>query len=473
MAVISALQVDGIAPLTDRRGCILTSLPSKAAGHRLREEILIQNKFRYVVAGLLFLAAMINFIDRSALSIVAPVMTKELHIEPAMLGILFSAFFASYTIFGLFGGFIIDRFSPKWFYAGAMLVWSIFCGLTAVATSFTQLMIFRIIFGMGESPMSPVTTKMTRNWFPRDELGMVMGITPPAGNMLGAAVAGPLVGFVAVGYGWRMSFVVVMVIGLVWTLLWTIFARDRPQQSPFVTEAELAIIGRGSNLAPRPSDEDALSVWHYAKSPAVLATAAGFFASNYILYFFITWLPSYLTDARHLDIKTMSIVTVIPWLLGATGSVAGGVLADWLLRLTGRPVFCRKIMVSCGLALSAVALLLTTQTSSLTMVIVLIAIANICLHVTPGSTWVLLQELVPASRLGVVSGYVSGLANLSGIIGPAITGFIIQYGGGYGSSFVLAGLVAICSSLAVMLFVRDRGGVRPLPLGGTHLRTPS
>lgn len=360
----------------------------------------MKNKFRWVVAALLFAAAMINFIDRSALSIVALVMTRELHIEPAMLGILFSAFFASYTIFGLFGGYVIDRFSPKWFYAGAMLVWSVFCGLTAVATSFTQLMIFRVVFGMGESPMSPVTTKMTRNWFPRDELGMVMGITPPAGNMLGAAVAGPLVGFVGVGYGWRASFVVVMLIGLVWTLLWSIFARDRPDQSPFVSKAELAQIGRGSVLAPRPTDEDALPLLSYFRSPAVLATAAGFFASNYILYFFITWLPSYLTDARHLNIKTMSIITVIPWLLGAIGSVAGGVLADWLLRVTGRPVFSRKIMVSCGLAIAALALLLTTQTTSLTGVIVLIAVANICLHATPGSTWVLLQELVPPRGWG-------------------------------------------------------------------------
>ena len=281
----------------------------------------MRGRYRYVVAGLLFLAAMIAFIDRSALSIVAPVMTKELHIDPAMLGILFSAFFASYTICGLFAGYVIDRFSPKWFYAGSMLVWSVFCGLTAVASSFGQLMIFRVVFGAGESPMSPVTTKMTRNWFPRDELGMVMGITPPAGNMLGAAVAGPLVGLVAVGYGWRASFVVVMVIGLVWTLLWAIFARDRPQDSPFVSPAELERIGSGSALAPRPSDAAALPIWHYARAPAVLATAAGFFASNYILYFFITWLPSYLTDARHLDIRTMSIVTVIPWLLGAIGSV--------------------------------------------------------------------------------------------------------------------------------------------------------
>ena len=140
-------------------------------------------------------------------------------------------------------------------------------------------------------------------------------------------------------------------------------------------------------------------------------------------------------------------------------------MADWLLRLTGRPVFCRKIMVSSGLAISAAALLLTTQTSSLTTVIVLIAIANICLHVTPGSTWVLLQELVPSSRLGVVSGYVSGLANLSGIVGPAVTGFIVQYGGGYGSSFVLAGVVAICASVAVAIFVRDGMGPHRLVRG--------
>ena len=417
-------------------------------------------KYRWVVAFLLFLAAMIAFIDRSALSIVAPIMTRELHIEPAMLGILFSAFFASYTIFSLISGYAIDHLSPKWFYAVAMLVWSVFCGLTAIAGSFAQLITYRIIFGAGEAPMSPVTNKMIRAWYPRDEVGTVMGITPPAGNMLGAAVAGPIVGFSALTFGWRGAFVVVMAIGLVWTLAWVLLAKDLPAQSRFVSAVERAEIGRGGHLPPRPADDDVQPLTVYLRAPAVLATAAGFFASNYILYFFITWLPTYLTQARHLDIKTMSIVTVIPWLLGAIGSVAGGVLADWLLRVTGRPILCRKLMVASGLSIAAVALLLTTVTGSLTLVIVLIAVANFTLHATPGSSWVLLQELIPQARLGALTGYVGGLANLSGVIGPAITGFIIQYGGGFASSFVLAAVVALSSATAVMLFVREPVGVR-------------
>jgi sugar phosphate permease len=351
-------------------------------------------------------------------------------------------------------GYAVDWFSQKRFLSVSMIIWSIFCGLTAVATSFTQLMSFRIVFGLAESPINSLTTKMVRTWFPRDEVGTAMGATLPGGSQIGAAVAGPVIGIAAATFGWRASFVVVMIVGVVWTLIWMLLVTDRPSQSRFVKPEELAEIADEINLPPRPADEDVRPLLYYAKSPAVLATASSLFASNYVLYFLLTWLPSYLVDVRHLDIKTMGILIALPWVVGALGCVGGGLIADWLLRVTRKPILCRTIIVVVGLSGAAAALFLTMVVGSLTGVMILLAFANFTLHFVPGSVWVILGELVPSIRLGTASGYVTCLANLSGIVGPAMTGFIIQYGGGYGSSFVLAGMVAVCSTLAVIIFVR-------------------
>jgi MFS transporter, ACS family, hexuronate transporter len=411
--------------------------------------------YRWVVGTLLIIASMLNYIDRAALPIVAPLVSKDLHLDPAQLGTVFSAFFIGYAAFCFIGGQAADRYGPKRVYGWAMALWSLFCGATAIVTGFGQLLIFRVLFGVGEGPMGSVTNKTVRNWFPREEVGLVMGLTPTGGNMIGAAIAGPVVGFIAVACGWRIAFVIVMLIGFVWLAAWQLLVTDHPADSKHVSVAELRVIQASRTDSPAAHGELALPLVHYLRSPMVLAIGAAFFASNYILYFFLSWMPSYLTDVRHLDIKTMSVLTVIPWAVGLIGCVLGGWISDRIVRRTGDAIFARKLVIVGGLAAAALCLFLGTQITSTFMAIVLIALATVLINATPLACWALLQETVPGNRIGGVGGFVHLLSNLSGIFGPAITGFIIQYGGGYDSSFVLAGGVSIAGALAVAIFVRE------------------
>ena len=154
--------------------------------------------------GLLFLGGMINYLDRAALSVAAPFLTKDLALSPAQLGVVFSVFFFGYAAFCFVGGYASDRFGARNVFAVAAVVWSLFCGLTASVFSFTSLLVVRVIFGMGEGPYGSATNKLVSNWFPRRQQATAVGWAN-AGTPLGGALAGPIVGFIALAWGWRVS----------------------------------------------------------------------------------------------------------------------------------------------------------------------------------------------------------------------------------------------------------------------------
>ena len=200
-------------------------------------------RYRWIIAALLFLANAINYLDRSALSIVEPIITKALGFDAAQLGLVFSAFFVGYSVFCFVGGWAADRWGPKLVFGVAMVWWSLFCGATALVTGFVSLLIVRVLFGFGEGPMGSTTNKTISNWFLREEAGTIVGVTN-AGNPIGGAISGPIVGLIAVAYSWRVSFVVVTLIGLVWAAFWWWLVTDTPAQNRRVTQAERDLVSR-------------------------------------------------------------------------------------------------------------------------------------------------------------------------------------------------------------------------------------
>jgi MFS family permease len=414
------------------------------------------SNFRWVIVALLCFAGMMNYIDRNTLPIVAPLVAKELNFNPAELGVIFSAFFMGYVLFCFIGGATADRFGVRKVYGVAMAVWSLFCGMTIVATGFTSLLVYRVIFGMGEGPMGSVTNKTIRDWVPREEVGRALAIAPNIGNQIGAVVAGPLVGLLVVAGSWRTPFIVVTLVGFVWVAAWAWLASDTPATNRFVSADERRVIESSRQTqADGSGAADEHGVGHYMAMPAVLAVAAGFFGANYIQYYIFTWLPSYLMDVQHVALKSASFMVAIPPLMGILGNVVGGGGADLLLRRTGNAILSRKIILIIGLATSACSLAAVSSVTTVSAALVLVAAAQFFVSMGPLTCWLLVHELVPRSRVGTVGGYVHLLSNIAGIVGPAATGFMIQYSGGYGLSFLVAGGLVILGALAVALFVRS------------------
>jgi ACS family hexuronate transporter-like MFS transporter len=413
-------------------------------------------KYRYVIAALLFIAGAINYMDRAALGVVAPIINKELSLSPSQLGIIFSSFFFGYSIFAFVGGQLADKYGPRRVFSWAMGSWSILCGLTAAVSGFGSLLIARALFGFGEGPMNSTTNRTITNWFPRDETATMVGFTF-SGQTVGSAIAGPVVGLIAIAYGWRTSFVIIAALGLLWIVAWRIFATDRPAENKRVSEPERNLVEASRNaIHPAESGDENTPLRSYLVRPSTLALGVGLFAVNYTLFVFISWMPSYFTNALHLDLKQMSVLSAIPWACGGIGYFGGGLLADGFFKRMSNKLLARKISATLPLALSGLAMLGVSMVDSVTPAVTLVAFAVMFLTASSQACWAMMHELVPGRHLGGVSGFVHLMSNISGIVGPTMMGFAVQYFGGYGSGFVLGAAIDLIGVLAMLIVIGRR-----------------
>ena len=397
---------------------------------------------RYFILVLLFIASMINYIDRAALSILAPYITTDLNVNKAELGLIFSSFAIGYAVFCFVGGWLADKYGPRRIFAGAMGLWSLFAGLTCAAFNFTSLFIIRVIFGAAEGPMGSVTNKTIVKWFPARERARAVGVSF-SGNPMGGAVSAPIVAASALAFGWRMTFVGMMLIGFVWVGVWLIATKgsEAPKE-----EADARTV---ADTAGNDQPDEKLS--YYLKQPIILFTALAFFAYSYILFFFMTWFPSYLLDARGLNMRDMSIANVLPWLLGFVGLISGGFISDYIYKLTNNLLFSRKVIIVVGLIIAAICITASALVLNLYGAIALMSVGMFAMYVTTSCYWAIVQDTVKGNNVGAVSGFIHFLANLAGVFAPMLTGFIVQGTGQYYSAFYLVGALAIGSAVLLML----------------------
>jgi MFS family permease len=393
---------------------------------------------------------MINYMDRSALSVAAPLVMKDLRLDAAQLGIIFSSFFAGYALFTLIGGYAADLFGPKRVFALSMSTWSVFCGLTAAAVGFSSLLVVRVLFGCGEGPFGAAASKMVSNWFPPRQIATAIGIAN-AGTPIGGALAGTVAGWVAVRYGWRTSFIVLAAIGLLWTLCWALAVTDRPVVHQEQRDLE-DLKEEHSRLTAQRESRPPLSF--YLRKPTVIATGISFFSYAYVLYFFLSWFPSYLTMSRHLDVSRMSLLNAIPWILGTFGLLLSGLICDLLVLICPDLLAARKLVLVSCLVLAGTCVSLTGLVSSLSWAVALMAVTIFCVYLTGATYWAIIQDVVSAEHVGAASGFVHLIANCAGIVGPAVTGFMVQATGAFTSAFLLAGGIAFLGALVAAVFVR-------------------
>ena len=408
-------------------------------------------KKRWLLVGLLFTASVVNYLDRAALGVAAPMVSAELHLSASQMGLIFSSFFFGYTIFCFVGGWSSDRLGGTKVIGIAMTAWSVFCGMTALVTGYASFLVYRLLFGAGEGPLISSINKVVANWFPHRERATAIGISF-SGTPVGGALAGPIVGFTMIRYGWRSAFIVVALLGLIWLGVWLLVAVETPRQDKRVSPDELQEIEAD---APALSAPDGTGLGAYMRQPHVLATAIAYFSYNYVLFFFLTWFPSYLAKAHHLSLADMSIATTLPWAMGFIGQAMSGVVSDFVLRRTGRPLFARKLVLGIGLTTSGICVALAGMVGTAAAGVTLMAVAVLFLYLTGSCYWAILQDTVHGSRIGGVGGFIHMIANTSGIIGPAATGFLIDATHSFTASFLLAGAVTLVGVALVLVFVRS------------------
>lgn len=404
---------------------------------------------RQIIMILLFACGVINYLDRSALSISAGHISSEFALSSSELGIIFSAFSVGYALFNLVGGMAADKFGPKNTLLVAVIVWSLFSGALIFAIGFLSILIIRIIFGMAEGPLSTTMNKTIDMWYPDNKKTSIMGICS-SGTPLGAAISGPIVGYITLHVGWRESFIVITIIGLVWAFMWYKFVDKKPTQNNDMGSTKT--IEKLSTTKIRV----ALKKGFYLKKPTIIFTALAFFAYNYILFFFLTWFPSYLQRGLNIGLEEVSLINVIPWTFGFVAIAIGGIIADKITnsRTWKDPLTPKRLVLGICLLISGGAVIVAANTTNFILIIAMITISVFALYFTGGIYWGVVNDIVDSSNVGSIGGAMHAIGNCAGILGPSITGFIVQATGSFMPAFILAGTIGVLGALGALINVK-------------------
>jgi len=411
---------------------------------------------RWYILVLICVMYLITYLDRVNISTAAPVISNEFGFDKITMGVIFSAFVWAYAIFQVPGGWLSDRFGARPVLATIVAYWSVMTAATAAATGALSFIVIRFLFGVGEAGAFPGATRAMQLWYPRSERGFVQGITHSA-SRLGAAIAPPLVVLIITNLGWRSVFYICGAAGLVWAVWWFISYRNLPEEHGMVNRAELGHI-RGidekGQVKEAYIEKKAASVpWGtLMKSPNMWAIMCAYFTYVYCLWIFLSWLPSYLVDFRHFTLLKVGIFASLPLFAGVIGDTVGGLATDWLLKTTGNTKFARRSVAIVGMIGCCVFIVPAALTADAYTAVYCLTAAMFFLECTIGPSWA-----VPMDVGGKYSGTVSGMMNMAGNIGgalsPLVFGFLVQYGN-WQAPFIVAAALLVAGS-AVWLFWLD------------------
>jgi sugar phosphate permease len=404
---------------------------------------------RWYILLLISLMYLITYLDRVNISTAAPVISKEFGFDKITMGAIFSAFVWAYALFQVPGGWLGDRLGPRRILTAIVTYWSVMTAATAMAGSAVSFIVVRFLFGIGEAGAFPVATRAMQLWYPREERGFVQGITHSA-SRAGAAIAPPIVVAIMSTLGWQWVFYICGAVGLVWAAWWYFSYRDLPEEHPMVNQIELQRI-RGLDQAGninQPTTEAKASVpWAtLLRSPNMWAIMCAYFTYVYCLWIFLSWLPSYLVEFRHFTLIKVGIFASLPLLAGVIGDTVGGLATDWLLKRTGSAKLARRTVAIVGMLGCCVFIVPAALTEDAYTAVYCLTAAMFFLECTIGPSWA-----VPMDVGGKYSGTVSGMMNMAGNIGgalsPLVFGFLVQYGNWQAPFIVAASLLVLGSAV--------------------------
>ena len=406
----------------------------------------------------LFTLSGVAFLDRVNISIAGGSLAAAYHLSNVQLGWVFSAFLAGYALFQTPGGRLADRLGPRWVLAAGVIWWGVFTALTAsVPAGITgALWLFvaaRFLLGAGEAVMYPASNQFVSRWIPVQERGIANGWIF-AGVGAGAGLSPPLITYVMLHYGWRTSFWICAVIGLMAGLVWFIVARDRPDEHQGVSPSELALISKGISAGKSIRKDQPLIAWSsILKSRDVWAITFSYFSFGYVAWIFFSWFYLYLAQVRNLNLKASAFYASLPFLAMAACCPLGGMVSDRLSRRWGARVG-RCYLAAAVILVAGFFLVLGAEVQGARLASVVLAGGAGALYLAQSSFW-----SVTAGLAGSSSGSVSGFMNMGAQIGgmvtasatPAIAGRF-----GWTASFLVASALCLLGALAWMMVDPER-----------------
>ncbi len=411
-------------------------------------------RVRFGILAMLFVTIAINYLDRSNLSVAAPSLAGDLHFDTRRMGLVFSAFGWAYALLQIPGGWLADRFGLRGLYALACLLWSLATVLQGFAGSFLALFAMRLLLGAFEAPAFPICSRVVTLWFPERERAGATGCYI-AGEFVGLAFLTPVLMLTQRNYGWQSVFIVTGGIGLLWAGAWWLLYRD-PAQSGRVNAAELALIGGGGGWspaavgAPPPGRIQWADLRDVLRRRQLWGIYLGQYANSSMLWFFLTWFPTYLVRYRHFNLAQAGFLGSVPFLAAFFGVIVAGLLSDFLVRRGFSPTAARKAPLVGGLVLST-GIIGANHVSDPRMVVLFLSLGLFgcgCASIN----WVLVSLLSPRRLVGLTGGVFNFIGNLPSIVVPIIIGFLV-HGGNFEPALVFMSCVAFAGALAFIFLV--------------------
>jgi MFS transporter, ACS family, D-galactonate transporter len=397
------------------------------------------------VAVLLAISTFINYIDRGSLSLAVPLLKTELGLSPWQLGILLSSFFWTYTSFQIVSGWLVDRFNVNWVLAGGFFVWTIATATTGVVHGFQMLLVMRLILGIGESVAFPSYSKILAKHFPESLRGRANSFI--AAGIAGGPAFGVFFGAMLIArYGWRPFFIALGLISLLWLVPWKVWMPHGP----------------GLDVAPSACTPGVAEI---LKQRSAWGTFAGLFAYNYLSYFLLTWLPSFLVNERHFSMQKMGTIGGAAYLTLAVSALVSGWFSDLWIARGGSPTRVRKTFTTAGLAIAscsclAVVAFASDERLAVFFLFATCAAAGLC----TSNLWSITQTIAGPLAAGKWTGFQNCVGNFAGIVSPALTGFVVQRTGHFFWAFAATSAVLLAGALSWAFVV---GRVEPVQWRGT------
>jgi ACS family glucarate transporter-like MFS transporter len=422
---------------------------------------------RWLIVALLFLVTSVNYADRATLSLAGPVISKQLDLNAAQMGFIFSAFGWAYVLAQLPGGWLLDRFGSKIVYALSIFTWSVFTAAQGLVGFFTGgvavfvLFSLRFLLGVAESPSFPGNSRVVAAWFPSQERATAAAIFNSA-QYFATVIFAPLMGWIIYAFGWPWVFGVMGGLGLILAATWVKFIYA-PAEHPYANKAEVDYIAAGGGLVSLDvgTQKSAVSggadTWDNIKQLFSSRMFVGIFLGQYCInaltYFFITWFPVYLVQARGMTILQAGFIASIPAICGFVGGVLGGVFSDFMLRMKFSLSVARKTPIVLGMLLSMI-MVACNYTDIQWLVVALMALSFFGKGIG-ALGWAVMSDTAPKQITGFAGGVFNMCGNLSSITTPIVIGYIIQITGSFNGALVFVAANALVAAVSYLVIVGE------------------
>ena len=410
---------------------------------------------RWMVILLCFLAIAINYVDRANMAVAAPAIEKALDIGPAQMGLILSGFFWTYALMQMPFGWFVDRIGARLALPLAVGWWSLFTALTAAATSVGAMFGCRLLLGIGEAGAYPSCAKLVSQWFKPAQRALATSIFD-SGSRVGSALSIPVVALIISGLGWEASFVITGVVGFVWVLGWFLIYRN-PSRGDLTGESDAA--APQSTVAARKVPW--LSLFRHR---TLWGMMLGFFCLNFVIYFFITWFPSYLVQTRGFSLKSLGTLGMIPALMAIPSGWLGGFVSDALYRRGWSLTASRKTCMVGGMLLSSI-ITLCAFTTNIYLMLAFFGIAYGSLAFAAASIWSLPADVAPTpDHVASIGGIQNFASNCAGIVITTFTGVMVALThGSFTIPLCVAGGFCVLGAFSYLVIVQK---IEPLPVEG-------